>query len=94
MPSLPTSSNPSIANPEGAWYFIAGLALYLTHYVVGTTVINRLPDVVDPRLLVVGVIGGFLVLSWLVHQFVERPVASWLKRGLDTSFARLRNAGA
>jgi peptidoglycan/LPS O-acetylase OafA/YrhL len=34
-----------------------------------------------------------MVLSWLVHRFVERPVARLLKRGLDTSFARLRNAG-
>ena len=38
------------------------------------------------------VIGGFLVLSWFVHRVVERPVARVLKRGLDTSFARLRSA--
>ncbi|KOU58508.1 membrane protein [Streptomyces sp. MMG1533] len=78
------------------WLVTAGALtypLYLTHYVAGTTVINRLRDTMDARLLVVLVISGFLVLSWLVHRFVERPVAEALKRGLDTSFARLRNAG-
>ncbi|MFC8514276.1 acyltransferase family protein [Streptomyces sp. NPDC057257] len=77
------------------WLVTAGALtypLYLTHYVAGTTVINRLKDTMDARLLVVSVIAGFMVLSWLVHRFVERPVARVLKRGLDTSFARLRNA--
>ncbi|GCB46788.1 acyltransferase [Streptomyces sp. NL15-2K] len=78
------------------WLVTAGALtypLYLTHYVAGTTLINRLRDTMDARLLVVVVIAGFMVLSWLVHRFVERPVAGVLKRGLDTSFARLRNAG-
>ncbi|MGW0419241.1 acyltransferase family protein [Streptomyces sp. NPDC003015] len=79
------------------WLVTAGALtypLYLTHYAAGTAVINRLRDTMDARLLVVCVIAGFLLLSWLVHRFVERPVARLLKRGLDTSFARLRNAGA
>ncbi|MCT9082306.1 acyltransferase family protein [Streptomyces fulvoviolaceus] len=78
------------------WLVTAGALtypLYLTHYVAGTTLINRFRDTMDARLLVALVIAGFLALSWLVHRFVERPVAGVLKRGLDTSFARLRNAG-
>lgn len=78
------------------WLVTAGALtypLYLMHYVAGTTLINRLRDTMDARLLVVVVIAGFMVLSWVVHRFVERPVAGLLKRGLDTSFARLRNAG-
>ncbi|MFI0543518.1 acyltransferase family protein [Streptomyces sp. WSLK1-3] len=77
------------------WLVTAGALtypLYLMHYAAGTTLINRLRDTMDARLLVVTVIAGFLLLSWLVHRFVERPVARLLKRGLDTSFARLRNA--
>ncbi|MFB7500476.1 acyltransferase family protein [Streptomyces sp. NPDC056161] len=73
------------------WLITAGgltYPLYLTHYLAGTTLIHRLRDVLDPRLLVVAVIAGFLVLSWLVHRFVERPVARALKTGLDRSFAR------
>ncbi|WP_128802699.1 MULTISPECIES: acyltransferase [unclassified Streptomyces] len=79
------------------WLVTAGsltYPLYLIHYVAGTTLINRLDGTMDPRLLVALVIAGFLALSWLVHRFVERPVARLLKRGLDASFARLRNAEA
>ncbi|MFF1724388.1 acyltransferase family protein [Streptomyces sviceus] len=82
---------------RGRWLVTAGALtypLYLMHYAAGTTVINRLRDTMDARLLVISVIAGFMLLSWLVHRLVERPVARLLKRGLDTSFARLRNAGA
>ncbi|MFD7405628.1 acyltransferase family protein [Streptomyces sp. NPDC059866] len=75
------------------WLVTAGYLtypLYLTHYVAGAVLINRLRDTMDPRLLVAVLIAGFLVLSWLVHRFVERPVARMLKRGLDSSFVRLR----
>ena len=79
------------------WLVTAGALtypLYLTHYAAGTTMISRLHGTMDPRLLVVVVLAGFLVLSWLVHRFVERPVAGMVKRGLETSFARMRNARA
>ncbi|WTT98344.1 acyltransferase [Streptomyces sp. NBC_00076] len=78
------------------WLVTAGALtypLYLIHYAAGTTMINRLRDTMDARLLVAVVLAGFLALSWLVHRFVERPVAGVVKRGLDTSFARMRNAG-
>ncbi|MDN0193712.1 acyltransferase [Streptomyces sp. S.PNR 29] len=76
------------------WLVTAGCLtypLYLTHYVAGTTLISRLRDTMDARLLVAVVIAGFLVLSWLVHRVVERPAARALKRGLGTAFARLRD---
>ncbi|MDX3456243.1 acyltransferase [Streptomyces sp. ME02-8801-2C] len=79
------------------WLVTAGAMtypFYLMHYFVGTTIINRLRDTMDARLLVVSVIAGFLVLSWLVHKYVEAPLARLMKRGLDTSFARLRNASS
>ncbi|WP_320782630.1 acyltransferase [Streptomyces sp. CRN 30] len=77
------------------WLVTAGALtypLYLTHYAVGTALINRLRDTMDARLLVAVVIAGFLVLGWLVHRFVERPGARLLKKGLDRSFARVRHA--
>jgi peptidoglycan/LPS O-acetylase OafA/YrhL len=78
------------------WLATAGCLtypLYLLHYVAGTTLINRLRDTMDARLLLVLVTAGFLLLAWLVHRCVERPVARVLKRGLDASFARLRQRG-
>lgn len=77
------------------WLVTAGALtypLYLTHYAAGTALISRLRDTMDPRLLVVAVIAGFCVLSYLVHRLVERPVARGVKRGLDRSFTRLRAA--
>ncbi|MCL6667657.1 acyltransferase family protein [Streptomyces panaciradicis] len=79
------------------WLATAGsltYPLYLLHYVAGTTVINRLQGTMDARLLVATVIAGFLLLSWLVHRFVERPVARVLKRGLEGAFGRMRRAEA
>ena len=78
------------------WLVTAGCLtypLYLMHYVAGTTLISSLHDTMDPRLLVAVVILGFLVLSWLVHRCVERPTARLLKRGLESSFTRLRSFG-
>ncbi|WP_443049835.1 acyltransferase family protein [Streptomyces sp. NBC_00287] len=75
------------------WLVTAGCLtypLYLTHYMAGTAIIGRLHGTMDARLLLGLLIAGFLVLSWLVHRVVERPVARVLKRGLDSSFARLR----
>ncbi len=75
------------------WLVTAGCLtypLYLLHYVAGTVLISRLHDTMDPRLLVASLIAGFMVLSWLVHRLVERPAARALKKGLDSSFVRLR----
>jgi peptidoglycan/LPS O-acetylase OafA/YrhL len=78
------------------WLVTAGCLtypLYLMHYLAGTALISRLHDTMDARLLVVLVIAGFLLLGWLVHRFVERPAAQLLKRGLESSFGRLRSFG-
>ncbi|MFF8969740.1 acyltransferase family protein [Streptomyces sp. NPDC014995] len=78
------------------WLVTAGsltYPLYLMHYAAGTTVISRLRDELDARVVVGVVLAGFLVLSWLVHRCVERPVARAVKSGLETAFARVRNAG-
>ncbi|MFD7894362.1 acyltransferase family protein [Streptomyces sp. NPDC059743] len=74
------------------WLTTAGALtypLYLMHYAVGTAVIHYLRDRVDARLLVIGLIAGMLVLSWLVHRLVERPLAKFLKKGLTGMFSRL-----
>ncbi|MFF0205521.1 acyltransferase family protein [Streptomyces sp. NPDC005017] len=78
------------------WLATAGsltYPLYLLHYVVGTTLIDRLRDTMDARLLLLTLTAGFLALAWLVHRFVERPVSRAMKRGLDASFTRLRGTG-
>ncbi|MGW6739771.1 acyltransferase family protein [Streptomyces sp. NPDC055025] len=74
------------------WLTTAGALtypLYLMHYAAGVAVIHHLRDRVDARLLVAGLIVGMLVLSWLVHRFVERPLSKFLKKGLTGAFSRL-----
>ncbi|MFD8199390.1 acyltransferase family protein [Streptomyces sp. NPDC059701] len=78
------------------WLVTAGAMtypLYLIHYAAGTALINRLHGTMDARLLVAAIITGFMVLSCLIHRCVERPLSRFLKKGLNTSFARMRNAG-
>ena len=62
---------------------------YLLHYGVGTTLIHHLHEHIDARLLVPAVILAMLALSWLVHRFVEVPLARKLKQGLNRAFSRL-----
>jgi len=78
---------------RGKWLVTAGAMtypLYLMHYAAGTTVISRLRDEMDARLVIVVVLAGFLVLSWAVHRGVERPLAGVVKRGLDAAFLRVK----
>ncbi|MFD0316712.1 acyltransferase family protein [Streptomyces flavalbus] len=75
------------------WLVTAGALtypLYLLHYVAGTSLIARLRDVLDARLLVAALVAGFLGLSWAVHRWVERPVGRAVKRGLDAAVERGR----
>ncbi|MBY8881504.1 acyltransferase family protein [Actinacidiphila acidipaludis] len=74
------------------WLATAGsltYPFYLMHYAAGTTAIRYLRDRADPRLLVLALIAAALLLSYLVHRLVERPLARRLKRGLTATFTRL-----
>ncbi|SEG83481.1 Peptidoglycan/LPS O-acetylase OafA/YrhL, contains acyltransferase and SGNH-hydrolase domains [Actinacidiphila yanglinensis] len=74
------------------WLATAGsltYPFYLIHYAAGTTAIHYLHDRADPRVLVVSVLAAALLLSYGVHQLVERPLARSLKRGLTGAFDRL-----
>ncbi|QNP70802.1 acyltransferase [Streptomyces roseirectus] len=81
---------------RGKWLVTAGALtypLYLMHYAAGTTVINRLRSEMDARVLILVVLAGFLVLSYGVHRWVERPLAGVVKRGLESAFARQGRVG-
>ncbi|MEV0392709.1 acyltransferase family protein [Polymorphospora rubra] len=76
------------------WLTFAGALtypLYLTHK-LGLMPIVAWRDSVDPWLLLGAVTAGTLVVAWLVHRFVERPLMPLLRRLLKKSFADLRAA--
>ncbi|OLB81734.1 MAG: hypothetical protein AUI14_02520 [Actinobacteria bacterium 13_2_20CM_2_71_6] len=77
------------------WLTVAGALtypLYLLHGVIGFTMIRWLYPAVPKWVLLSGLLTGMLLLSWLVHRYVERPVSTLLKRGLRRSIAAVRAA--
>lgn len=68
------------------WLPIAGALtypLYLLHQVIGWEFISYFaPRGVDPWVLLGSLIAGMLVLSYLVHKMVEKPLSRYLKRRL------------
>ncbi|MDI5961561.1 acyltransferase family protein [Streptantibioticus silvisoli] len=67
------------------WLTTAGAMtypLYLLHEHLGWIVIDHLHGFVPSWVLLVATITFFLYAAWLVHRFVERPLAGFLKRGL------------
>ena len=57
--------------------------LYLLHEHIGWSLIDHLHGRVPAWPLVGAVTVLFLYAAWLVHRFVERPMARYLKRGLS-----------
>ncbi|WP_187415035.1 acyltransferase family protein [Nonomuraea sp. PA05] len=68
------------------WLVTAGALtypLYLLHAHVGFVLFARLEGTVNKYVLLVAMIAVMLVAAYLVHRFVERPLAPWLKRLLS-----------
>ncbi|MFG3701482.1 acyltransferase family protein [Micromonospora sp. NPDC047620] len=65
--------------------------VYLLHMQFSRIAVGRLYDSVSPWALVAGLVTGVLLLAYLTHRFVEKPVARVLRRKLQDSFAQIRN---
>ncbi|WP_198942904.1 acyltransferase family protein [Actinophytocola xanthii] len=77
---------------RGRWLVVLGATtypLYLLHLDLGGLLITRLRGSVPAPLLVAAVTAGMIVLAWLVHRYVERPVAPLLRRALLSLSGRL-----
>jgi peptidoglycan/LPS O-acetylase OafA/YrhL len=65
---------------RGRWLVVLGATtypLYLLHLDLGAPVLFHLQDVVPPPVLVCAVTAAVIGVAWLVHRYVERPVARW-----------------
>jgi peptidoglycan/LPS O-acetylase OafA/YrhL len=70
------------------WLTVAGALtypLYLIHQDIGFTAIAYLHNRVSPWVLVLCTYVAMLVLAWLIHRLVERPVAPRLKARLTAA---------
>jgi peptidoglycan/LPS O-acetylase OafA/YrhL len=64
------------------WLTYAGAVtypLYLLHEYIGWTLIHHLRGWLSPALLTTALILAMIAFSWLVHRYVERPAAAWLR---------------
>ncbi|RKE19490.1 peptidoglycan/LPS O-acetylase OafA/YrhL [Streptomyces sp. TLI_171] len=78
------------------WLTVAGALtypVYLVHQEIGWWVIHELHAQVNAYVLVVSLIAAMLVLAYLIHRLVERPVSKRLKRGLDSALRDIRAGG-
>jgi peptidoglycan/LPS O-acetylase OafA/YrhL len=67
---------------RGRWLVVLGgtsYPLYLLHSDLGGPLLYRWQWAVPPPLLVVVVAGAMVLLAWLVHRYVERPVQARLR---------------
>jgi peptidoglycan/LPS O-acetylase OafA/YrhL len=81
------------ARIQWKWLTTAGLLtypFYLLHQNIGWAIIHAMRDVRPRKLTLVVVILIMLVLAWLLHKLIEKPLAKVLKRKLAESSVRLR----
>ncbi|MFC4064953.1 acyltransferase family protein [Actinoplanes subglobosus] len=72
------------------WAGVLTYPFYLLHQLVGISLIHAMNDL-RPRLLVLGlVIVILLVLAWLLHRLVEKPLARILKVKLEQASDGMR----
>jgi peptidoglycan/LPS O-acetylase OafA/YrhL len=82
---------------RGRWIVTAGALtypLYLLHEEIGWWLISELRTRMNPYVMVLGIVAALLLLSWLVHRLVERPLSKVLKRRLTAALERGRRFDA
>ncbi|MEU3841601.1 acyltransferase [Streptomyces sp. NPDC028635] len=70
------------------WLTVAGtmtFPLYLLHDVIGMTVVHHFAGRVAPWTLVGVTVSALVLLSYLAHRFVERPLATRMRRWLKSA---------
>nr|WP_268873355.1 acyltransferase [Streptomyces mutabilis] len=68
--------------------------LYLLHESIGWEVFHHYQSSVNQWVLAGGTLVAVLLLSYLVHRWVEKPMAKRLKVALNTAFEQIRAEGA
>ncbi|WP_078972263.1 acyltransferase family protein [Streptomyces sp. WM6368] len=66
--------------------------LYLVHMMAGLTLIHHFRRDVPPVPLVIGVTAAMLLLAWLIHRLVERPLGRLLRDRLRRGMQEIRSA--
>jgi len=78
---------------RGRWLVVLGAVtypLYLLHVDLGGTIIYLWQRRVPAPLLMAAVTVAMVMVAWLVHRYVERPVAPLMRRALLGTSAAIR----
>jgi peptidoglycan/LPS O-acetylase OafA/YrhL len=71
-----------IRNPRFYYLGVLTYPLYLVHENIGFMMFNAWHELLPGWLLVTGTVLLMLVLAWLIHRWVEKPLQRVLKRAL------------
>jgi len=81
----------SLRSVHARWLMLAGVLtypLYLLREWWGWWLTFKLHDRLPPLAVLVVTVATVLMAAWLVHRFVERPLAQPLRRAIDRSLRR------
>ena len=81
------------ARIQWRWLTTAGLLtypFYLLHQSLGWAIIHGMRDVRPRKLTLVAVLVIMLLIAWLLHKLVEKPLARWLKVKLEAASTAAR----
>jgi peptidoglycan/LPS O-acetylase OafA/YrhL len=80
-----------VARIEWRWLTVLGAItypLYLIHEYPGWEVIRQVGGRIPPHVLVPALVTGMVLLAYLVHRVVERPLGPRLRRAVERDLAR------
>ena len=83
-----------LSRVRGRWLTVAGALtypLYLLHLEIGWLVIRVLHRRVPVWPLLLGLLAAMLVASWLVHRYIERPIAPRMRGMLTRAVQEARD---
>jgi peptidoglycan/LPS O-acetylase OafA/YrhL len=83
----------AFARIQWRWLTVAGALtypFYLLHHQIGLTMFRAVQGHLPNWMIVVAVTTILLGVSWLVHRFVERPLAPIMKRAMRRAISEMR----
>ncbi|MCE4942046.1 MULTISPECIES: acyltransferase family protein [Streptomyces] len=75
------------------WLTTAGsltYPLYLLHMYIGFTLIDLLRNKMPAPVLLLSIVAFMLIVSYVVHRLVERPLSKWLRNGIQKGLQEMR----
>ncbi len=78
----------SLSSPQWVMWGALTYPLYLIHQNIGFMIFNHFYPAVNRHIVMAGTILGMLVCVYLIQRFVEKPLAKWMKKGMDAAMCK------